>query len=144
MCLILCLVMPARLVFADVSDPVSLIGMDLTTAIGFLGLPQQMFPYRGSDETRDAVVFYYPSHEYLFWFKDHVWQVRFDKRATGTVLGVGLGMTEDQVHLAAPRTYQEVGDSLYFDIEGLSFPVRARLVFAAGVLSDIYIYRSDF
>ena len=144
LCLFLCLFLPASGVFADASDPVSFIGIDLPTAVSILGLPQQMFTYRGSDASRDAVVFYYASHEYLFWFNYRVWQVRFDKRATGNVLGVTLGMTQDQVHLAAPRSYQEVGDSLYFDIEGLAFPVKARLVFAAGVLSDVYIYRSDF
>jgi hypothetical protein len=136
------LLLPAAFTFAD--DPAAIIGMDLPMATGAYGLPRQLLTYRGSEESRDAVVFYYPTHMYLFWYKDRVWQVRYDKRSTETILGVGMGMSRDQVQLAAPRAYQMMGDSLYFDIVGLPFPVRARLVFTAGQLSDIYIYRSDF
>jgi hypothetical protein len=143
-CIILCLFLPVVSTFADGMDPVSYIGMDLPTAVATLGLPQQMYTFRGSDDTRDTVVFYYPARLYLFWFKDRVWQVRFDKRYPASVLGATMGMTQDLVHAFAPRDYQQSVDSLYFDITGLAFPVRVRLVFAAGVLSDIYIYRSDF
>ena len=42
------------------------------------------------------------------------------------------------------RPLVESGDSLYFDLVTVSFPVRVRLVFAGSSLSDIYVYRSDF
>ena len=36
------------------------------------------------------------------------------------------------------------GDSLYFELDSQSYPLRVRLVFTAAVLSDLYVYRSDF
>jgi hypothetical protein len=134
----------ASRVFADDADPISLIGLDLKTAFSTLGLPQQMFPYRGAQESLDNVVFFYPSYLYLFWYKDRVWQVRYDRRSTASVLGLALGMTRDQIQLASSRQLTPNGDSLYFDLDDGDFPLRARLVFASGILTDIYIYRSDF
>jgi len=129
---------------ADEVDPTSYIGMDLGTAVGALGLPQQMFTWRGSDEKRDNVVFYYPNQLYLFWFRDRVWQVRFDRRYAGKLFGLTFGMPKDLVAAAIPRTAVDSGDSLFFDKDSPGFPIRVRLVFADGLLSDMYVYRSDF
>jgi hypothetical protein len=130
--------------FADGADPLSLIGLDLKAATDSLGLPQEMFPFRGTEEARDSVVFYYGDHSYLFWFKGRVWQVRYDRRYTGPVLGFALGMTRGQAQAAAATLLSPNGDSLYFDINDRAYPVRVRLLFAADVVTDIYIYRSDF
>jgi hypothetical protein len=139
---LLLLVLPAG---ADSSfEPTRAIGMGLKSAVETFGLPQSMFSFRGSEEARDDVVFYYPDHMYLFWYKDKVWQVRYDRRSTAVVHGVSLGMNRQEVEAAVPeRPLMTHGDSLYFDLAG-SFPVRVRLVFAGSTLSDIYVYRSDF
>jgi len=136
---------------ADDFDPVSLIGLDLPGAVGVLGLPQRMFAYRGPAESQDNVVFYYPDYRYLFWYKDRVWQVRCDRRYAGQVLGLSLGMSRDEVEkLSAeapppsPRQLVPNGDSLYFDLDGGKYPLRVRLVFSANLLTDLYVYRSDF
>jgi hypothetical protein len=129
---------------ADDVEPIRYIGMDLGTAVAALGLPQQMFTWRGSDEKRDNVVFYYPDSLYLFWFRDRVWQVRFDRRYTGSIFGLTFGMTRDVVTAASPRTLLANGDSMFFDIDNPSYPMRVRLVFTDGFLSDMYVYRSDF
>ncbi len=129
---------------AGAEDPTRFIGMDLGTAVGALGLPRDMFTWRGTDETRDNVVFYYPDSLYLFWFRDRVWQVRFDRRYTAPVLGLTLGMSRDQVMQSYARKLLANGDSLYFDLDPAGFPARVRLVFAAGILSDMYVYRSDY
>ena len=125
-------------------DPTQLIGMDIRTALQTLGAPQQMFTVRGVDESEDNVVFFYPDFTYLFWYKDRVWQVRYDRRSAATVFGITLGMTRDQVQRANPTPMTSAGDSLYFDLQSAPFPLRVRLVFAAAVLSDLYLYRSDF
>ena len=125
-------------------DPTQLIGMDIRTVLQSLGAPQQMFTVRGVDESEDNVVFFYPDFTYLFWYKDRVWQVRYDRRSAATVFGITLGMTRDQVQRANPTPMTSAGDSLYFDLQSAPFPLRVRLVFAAAVLSDLYLYRSDF
>jgi hypothetical protein len=128
---------------ADV-DPMTVIGMDLKTAAETFGLPQSIFPFRGTSADRDDVVFFFPDHFYLFWFRDRVWQVRFDMRYAGTVLGLALGMSRDQIQMSSTRQLLPAGDSLYFDIDSAGYPVRVRLVFALDRLSDVYVYRSDF
>ena len=130
---------------ADSVEAAQVIGMSLKSVVATLGLPQDMFTFRGSDESQDDVVFYYPDHLYLFWYKDRVWQVRYDRRATAVVHGVSLGMSRPEVEAAVPeRPLVESGDSLYFDLSTDSFPVRVRLVFAGSAVTDIYVYRSDF
>jgi hypothetical protein len=135
-------VLPAA---ADSVEATQVIGMGLKSVISAFGLPQNMFTFRGSEEARDDVVFYYPDHMYLFWFKDRVWQVRFDRRATVVFHGVSLGMNRSEVEaVVAERPLVASGDSLYFDLGAESFPVRVRLVFAGTAVSDIYVYRSDY
>jgi hypothetical protein len=129
---------------ADDADPMTIIGMDLKTATAALGLPQSMFPFRGTEADRDDVVFYYPDHVYLFWFRDKVWQVRYDMSFTGTVFGLNLGTPRDQIQASPTRPLLPLDDSLYFDVDSAGYPVRVRLVFTGGYLSDLYVYRSDF
>jgi hypothetical protein len=130
--------------FADDLDPTRLIGLDLKSAVDTLGLPQDMFSFRGEVDTSDNVVFYYRNYIYLFWYKDRVWQVRCDRRFSSPVFGFTLGMTREQVQQASGRQLMPLGDSLYFDVEDASYPLRVRLVFAQNVLADLYVYRSDF
>jgi hypothetical protein len=130
---------------AELPDLTRVIGMDLKTAIDTFGLPQNMLCFRGTDEARDDVVFYYPDHMYLFWYKDRVWQVRFDHRSAGGFHDLSLGMTRQEVEGAVKeRPLVSNGDSLYFDLDTADFPVRVRLVFSGSGLSDIYVFRSDF
>ena len=130
---------------AESLEVTHVIGMELKSAIEAFGLPQSMFSFRGTEEARDDVVFYYPDHMYLFWYKDRVWQGRFDRRSTTVFQGLSPGMTRREVEAAVKeRPLVSSGDSLYFDLDADSFPVRVRLVFAGSDLSDIYVYRSDF
>lgn len=132
-----------------VADPVeatTVLGMQLKPVVDDLGLPQSMFTYRGTDPTQDDVVFFYPAdHLYLYWYKDRVWQVRYDRRATAVVHGVSMGMSRTAVEAAvSERPLVTDGDSVYVDLDTESFPVRMRLVFSGDAVSDIYVYRSDF
>jgi hypothetical protein len=130
---------------AESPDVTRVIGMGLKSAMDAFGLPQNMFSFRGTEEARDDVVFYYPDHMYLFWYKDKVWQVRFDRRSTAGFHGLVPGMSRREAEAAVKeRPLLNNGDSLYFDLDAETFPVRVRLVFAGSELTDIYVYRSDF
>jgi len=131
---------------ADPVEMAAVIGMQLKPVVDTFGLPQSMFSFRGSDETRDDVVFFYPDrHLYLFWYKDRVWQVRLDRRATTAIHGVSMGMSRAAVEAAVTeRPLVASGDSLYVDLDAATFPVRMRVVFAGDAVSDLYVYRSDF
>jgi hypothetical protein len=55
------------------------------------------------------------------------------------------GMSRREAEAAVKeRPLLNNGDSLYFDLDAETFPVRVRLVFAGSELTDIYVYRSDF
>ena len=138
---LLAFIVPAS---AEDIEPLRLIGLEIKDAVAACGLPQEMFSYRGPEESLDNVVFYYPDHCYLFWYKNRVWQVRCDRRFAGAVFGFTLGMSRDQVEKSSPWVLVSNGDSLYFDLEEGSYPVRVRLVFTSSQLTDIYVYRSDF
>jgi len=129
---------------AEDFDPLPLIGMDPSAALQAFGPPREIFPFRGTAESEDNVVFFYDDYHYIFWFRSRVWQVRFDRRFERGVLGLSLGMSREQVARASTRALLSAGDSLYFDFGGARFPVRVRLVFEADSLSDIYVYRSDY
>jgi len=130
--------------FAEGVDPVRFIGLDPQAAISALGSPQEIFAFRGADEKQDNVVFFYPDFFYLFWFRNRVWQVRFDMRFAKPVFGLSLGMKEEEVEGVCTRPLVPSGNSLYFDIDGEGYPLRVRLIFSAGILSDMYVYRSDY
>ncbi len=125
-------------------DPLPLIGLDPASAFKAFGPPREIFPFRGVEDGEDNVVFFYDDYLYMFWFRNRVWQVRFDRRFDGQVLGLSLGMTREQVEQASTRSLISTGDSLYFDVAGASYPVRVRLMFDAEGLCDIYVYRSDY
>jgi hypothetical protein len=131
-------------VTAEDFQPLPLIGLQIKEAVAACGLPDDMFSFRGAEESLDNVVFYYADHRYLFWYKSRVWQVRVDRRFAGSVFGLTLGMTREQVERASQWVLIPNGDSLYFDVNDRGFPVRVRLVFTSNMLNDIYVYRSDF
>lgn len=131
-------------VAVDDFDPTKLIGLDLKSAMSQLGVPQSVYSFRGDDADQDNVVFYYSSYLYLFWYQDRVWQVRCDRRFTHTLFGLTLGTPRDVIMRSFSRPLTPREDSLYFDIDDSAFPLRVRLVFADGLLSDVYVYRSDF
>lgn len=141
--LIIFISLAARLSAEDF-DPTRFIGLDIPSAVAALGLPLEMFTYRGTEEQRDNVVFYYADYLYLFWYRNKVWQVRCDRRFTAGVFGLTLGESREQVERTFLRPLASNGESLYFDLSDGDLPLRVRLVFTASVLSDLYVYRSDF
>ena len=80
----------------------------------------------------------------LYWFDDRVWQVRFDHRFEGPVMGIrfGYGRSEVEGLLGQPAYSDE--ESLVFELDGTPFPVRVGVFFLEDGVHDIYIYRGDF
>jgi hypothetical protein len=138
------------------SDPLALIGLTLGEAHGLLGAPAEVFAYRGAEAWQDDVVYYFPSHLYLFWFKNRVWQVRADARYAGSFLGLRMGASRDEVIATVGRQFQDVDGSLVFFLADASlldgrdgrsrgaYPLRLRAFFQDGRLADVYLYRADF
>ncbi|HUX22412.1 MAG TPA: hypothetical protein VMW69_14305 [Spirochaetia bacterium] len=124
--------------------PASLLGMTLSKATSDFGAPEQVFPVRGTQAWQDDVVFYYPDHSYLFWFRDRVWQVRVDRRFSGSILGLTMGDTRAQVDDILGAPFHEGQQSEIYILPDQGYPVRARLFFTEDKLSDLYVYRGDF
>lgn len=122
----------------------SLLGMTLSEATASFGAPDQVFPVRGEKAWEDDVVFYYSDHSYLFWFRDRVWQVRVDRRFAGKAIGVSMGDSKSAVESVLGKPFHVGSDSEIFILPDRGFPVRARLFFTDGRLSDLYVYRGDF
>jgi len=127
-------------------DPVlEKIGYTLAQALGELGPPSSVFSVRGTESWHDDVVFYYSGdHFYLYWWDDRVWQVRFDKRHRDMIFGVSMGHSRKVVRELLGVPFSETETDLYYNLRDRGFPVRLRLAFDKGVLSDLYAYRSDF
>jgi len=121
-----------------------LIGMQLAQAVESFGTPQHVYPVRGDQPWQDDVVFFYSTHLYLYWFDDRVWQVRFDEHFEGTFLGLSMGASRADAVALLGKSIAAESDWAIFQLPDRGFPVRARLFFRAGKLSDAYIYRSDF
>jgi hypothetical protein len=156
---------------ADPLDLPSLVGLTLPEALEHLGVPAEMFASRGEEGWQDDVVFYYPSHLYLFWYRNRVWQARLDERYSGSFLAavvgpVGteggakadreaaakagaaeaalvMGRSRDQVLSVLGPPMREIDGSLVYHLEDRGYPVRLRLYFRDGRLVDAYCYRGD-
>jgi hypothetical protein len=129
---------------AGPDDPVDLIGMDPPQVFAALGAPGEIFPWRGAEPAEDDVVFFYPDFRYVFWFQSRVWQVRFDRRYPGPVLGFTLGMSRWEAEAVGAGRLQRADGSLYLTLDGGRFPLRVRLVLSDDRVTDIYVYRSDW
>jgi hypothetical protein len=118
--------------------------MTLNEAFERFGVPAEVRSVRGDEPWQDDVVFRYDHGMSLFWFRQRVWQVRFDKGFTGSFLDLSLGASRARtVELLGHPFYSE-GDWLLYHFAGDGFPVRLRLFFGDGGLEDAYLYRGDF
>jgi hypothetical protein len=138
------LVLAAVAAVANPDDPIGLIGMDPGQVFAALGAPREIFTWRGEEPAEDDIVFFYPDFRYVFWFQNRVWQVRFDSRYGGTVLGFSIGMDDAEARVRGEGRLQEAGDSLYLALDTGPYPIRMRLALVDGRIADIYVYRSDW
>jgi hypothetical protein len=154
-------------------DPSSLLGMDLNAASALFGFPEAVYAVRGDEPWQDDVVFKYSEGYSFFWFRDRVWQIRFDGNYRGPVFGLFKGNGKDKALSLLGTPLFQTEDSLVFELPDRGYPVRLRVVFAAakgansggtagngppgagpegdtaagtpeGFASDFYLYRADF
>ncbi len=135
---------PAAKPFPGHTSLPDLLGLTLAEVFSTYGPPEEVFPLRGDSAWQDDVVFYYPDHSYLFWFRDRVWQVRVDERFGDPVLGVAIGESMEEVEQVLGSPFHADGASLIFLLPDRGYPVRARLFFESDRLTDVYVYRGDF
>jgi len=124
-------------------DLPGLVGLSLPEAFERFGVPQEVFSSRGAEPWQDDVVFFYPANLYLFWFQNRVWQVRVDARFGGSFLNLAMGRSREEVLAALGAPLRELEGSLVYHLEDRGYPVRLRLYFQDGVLTDAYCYRGD-
>jgi hypothetical protein len=120
-------------------SPAPLIGLTLEGAIAQFGAPKSVYPIRGLEAWQDDVVFEYDDRD-LYIYKDRVWQVGLK-----TAYGISLGDRRAAALLALGEGYQHYDDHILFPLPSRSWPLMLRVnVNAAGTVSALFVYRSDF
>ena len=136
---------PANSDFAPWNDPiVNRIGYRLQQAIEEWGPPMELGVNRGNESWQDSVIFYYADHSYLYWWNNRLWQIRFDGRYKGEVLGVEMGLSREEVTKRLGVPFNATTNDAIYQLPDRGFPIRLRLIFNNEHLSDLYLYRSDF
>lgn len=128
------------------NDPlVDRLGYVLAQAAEEFGAPKEVYSIRDpSDPALDSVVFYYEDYSYLFWWRNRLWQLRFDKRYQSDFMGLRMGQPRSEVEKTLGKPLSSGTAELIYQLPDRGFPVRVRLLFEQGKLSDFYLYRSDF
>jgi hypothetical protein len=127
-----------------IDDPVSLLGLDLKSAMAAFGVPEEVYTVRGEAAWQDDVVFRYKESFHLFWFRNRVWQVRLDRMYPGVLRDLGIGADRQTVLLTLGKPFAEEGDWVLYHYAGNGHPVRVRIFFDQRGIEDVYIYRADF
>lgn len=130
------------------SEPLTLIGLGVSEIFKYSESPEEIFPNRGIEEDEDNVVFYYPGGIYLFIYQNRVWQVRYDRTYTKSLLDAEMGMDRSQILIDSRAEgyvpLSEGDDFLTFQIFSVPYPVRIKMYFEEEKLDDLYVYRADF
>jgi len=122
----------------NTDEPVSFVGMRLTEVIDRFGTPKTVFASRGGEIWQDDVVFQYTGKDF-FIYKDRVWQVKFS-----SVYGIFLNDPKQAAMLRLGGTTVDNGDHVLLPLQGGNWPLMIRVNFTNGLVSTIYVYRSDF
>jgi hypothetical protein len=121
------------------ANPALIVGLTLEGVITRFGAPKLVYPVRGLEVWQDDVVFEYEDRD-LYIYKDRVWQVGLK-----TAYGVSLGDRRAAVLLVLGEGYQNYDDHILFPLPSRSWPMMLRVnVNAAGTVSALFVYRSDF
>jgi len=116
----------------------SLVGLKLSDLIANFGPPGTVYAARGVELWQDDVVFQYTGKDF-FIYKDRVWQVKFS-----SVFGISLNDPKQAAILKLGATAVDNGDHALLPISGGDWPLMIRVNFSNGLVSAIYVYRSDY
>jgi hypothetical protein len=120
-------------------DPAALIGLSLEALLARFGAPQAVYPVRGLEPWQDDVVFAYGAGDFYI-YRDRVWQLGLQ-----AVYGVKVGDPRGIVSLVFGEGLEEGEERILCPLFGWNWPLALRFnIGAAGTVSAIYIYRSDF
>jgi hypothetical protein len=136
---------------SSAAQPEDLIGLSPKEIIKIMGSPDSIYPFRGQSQWQDDVIFYYESNIYLFFYDNHVWQIRCDQRFKEKILGIAAGMKKSKVkEILGKPFYAGENDDIYLNPAKITrlekgFPVRLRLIYDQDdKVCDIYVYRGDY
>jgi len=124
---------------AVAGDEFSFVGLRLAELIELFGTPKTVFAARGNELWQDDVVFQYDAGDFYI-YRDRVWQVRLS-----SVRGISVRDRKQVALLVMGDDVQDMGDHLLLPVYGNSWPMMFRVnINQAGLVSAIYIYRSDY
>jgi hypothetical protein len=120
-------------------EPFSFVGLRLAELIERFGAPKAVFAARGGELWQDDVVFQYDEGDFYI-YTDRVWQVRLS-----SVRGISVRDRKQVALLVMGDDVQDMGDHLLLPLYGNNWPMMFRVnINPAGLVSAIYIYRSDY
>jgi hypothetical protein len=123
----------------NVDEQFSFVGLRLEELIERFGPPKTVFAARGSELWQDDVVFQYDVGDFYI-YRDRVWQVRLS-----SVRGISVRDPKQVALLVMGDNVQDMGDHLLLPVSGNNWPMMFRVnINQAGLVSAIYIYRSDY
>ena len=118
---------------------ISNIGLKLEDLFQRYGTPKQVHAARGGEYWQDDVVFVYNDWDFYI-YNDRVWQIGLKSG-----FGMKIGDAKAAALLALGDKAQDEGDYLLYPITGGVWPLSLRINFnAAGRISGIFVYRTDF
>jgi hypothetical protein len=124
---------------ANADVQLSFVGMRLAELVERFGSPKAVFAVRGNEIWQDDVVFQYAEGDFYI-FKDRVWQVKL-----ASARGISLGDPRAAALLVLGGTAEDRGDHLLLTLAEKNWPLMFRVNFNnAGLVSALYIYRSDY
>jgi len=133
---------PAPVAVPD--DPSSLLSLTLDMAWSRFGSPRRLLSVRGDEPWQDDVAFEYAGGVSFFWYREHLWQIRLAGEYAGSCFGVFLGDSPEKA-LSLWGQPDSLKDAyLEWRLPYQGYPVRLRALTRDGVISEIYVYRSDF
>lgn len=120
------------------------IGMTPKSLIESIGSPDQVLTERGGHKKEDDVVFFYPDRSYYYFNLNRIWQVRFDKKYEGDILGFKIGETRESIVELLGEPIKEDVYSIIYKRPDKGYPVFIRIFLVDNKAEDVYFYRGDY
>jgi hypothetical protein len=121
-------------------DPAALIGLTLEELLRQFGTPLSVYAVRGLEEWQDDVVFVYDEVDFYI-YKDRVWQLGLK-----SAYGIKTGDTRAAaIQVMQGAAEQSALTHLQYSLQNRAWNIKLRVNFdRAGLVSVIFVYRSDF
>ena len=133
------LLFAAPAVWAQQEEPQYFVGMTVSQLIGRFGPPLTVHASRGQEPWQDDVVFQYPMGNFYI-HRDRVWQV-----SVNSTHGIRLGDPRAAVLLTLGDNARDFGSNVVYQLPPASWPMALRVnLNAAGIVTAIFVYRSDY